>query len=74
MKLLPVTNSIVEQFFSHVNLTSTYLHNCLQPSTLEIIMFLKLNAESMIKMTVQMALTNVSATTDKILRGFVLAG
>ena len=74
MKLLPVTTSnIVEQFFSQVKLTQTYLQNCLQPSTLEIIVFLKLDAESMTKMTVQIALTNNSATTDKILPGFVVA-
>ena len=76
MKLLPVTSNIVERFFiQQVKLIVTYLRNSLlQPSTLEIIMFLKLNAESMTKMTVQMALTNGSATTDKILPGIVVAG
>jgi hypothetical protein len=71
MKLLPVTtgSNIVEQCFSQVKLTLTYLHNCLHPSTQESIMFLKLNAESMTKMTVQMALMNGSATSDKILPG-----
>ena len=44
-KLLPVTSNVVKQFFSQVKLTYTYFQNCLQPSTLEIIMFLKLNVE-----------------------------
>ena len=74
MKLLPVTSNIVERFFIQVKLILTYLRNSLQPTTLEIIMFLKMNAESMTKMTVQMALTNGSATTDKILPGTVAAG
>jgi hypothetical protein len=74
MKLLPVTSNIVERFFSQVKLTLTYLRNSLLPSTLEIVMFLKLNAEFMTKMTVHMALTNgVSASTvDAILPGTVV--
>ena len=66
MKKLPVTSNIVERFFSQVKLTLTYLRNSLLPSTLEMIMFLKLNAESMSKMTVPMALkgsTNIVTST-----------
>jgi hypothetical protein len=55
MTKLPITSNIVERFFSQVKLTLTYLCNSLLPCILEIIMLLKMNAESMTKMTVQVA-------------------
>jgi hypothetical protein len=67
MKKIPVTSNIVERFFSQVKLTLTYLRNSMLPSTLQIIMFLKLNASSMTKMTVQVALTStISPNTRTI--------
>ena len=46
MRKLPLTSNIVERFFfSQVKLTlSTHLRYSMLPSTLEMIMFLKLNA------------------------------
>ena len=63
MRKLPVTSNIVEQFFSQVKLTLTYLRNSMLPSKLEMIMLLKLNAASMTKMTVQAALTTTKTTS-----------
>ena len=53
---LPVSSNIVERFFSQVKLVLTPLRNSLQPSTLESIMFLKMNRHLWGKLTVQEAL------------------
>jgi hAT family C-terminal dimerisation region len=53
---IPVTSNVVERFFSQVKLNMTYTRNCLHPKTLEIIMFLKLNASYKTKMVVQQAI------------------
>ena len=55
-KTIPVTSNIVEQFFSHVRLNMTLLRNSLLPSTLEAIMFLKMNASLMTVTMVQKAI------------------
>lgn len=55
-KLVPITSNIVERFFSQVKLNMTPLRNSLLPSTLETIMFLKLNSPLMNVMTVQKAM------------------
>jgi hypothetical protein len=53
---VPVTSNVVERFFSQVKLNMTYTRNCLHPKTLEIIMFLKMNASYKTKMVVQQAI------------------
>ena len=68
MRKIPVTSNIVERFFSQVKLTLTYLRNSMLPSTLEMIMFLKLNAASMTKMTVQAALTATTSTNTSTIQ------
>ena len=55
-KLIPITSNVVERFFSKVKLSMTTLQNALLPSTLENIMFLKINASLMSMMTVQKAI------------------
>jgi len=53
---IPVSSNIVERFFSQVKLNLTYLRNRLLPSTLETLMFLKMNKSLFNKMTVQKAI------------------
>lgn len=60
IELLPITSNIVERFFSQVKLNLTYLRNSLLPSTLETIMFLKMNKSFMSKMTVQTAMNKIN--------------
>ena len=57
---LPVTSNIVERFFSEVKINLTYLRNRLLPSTLETIMFLKMNSPFWNKMTVHKAIRNIN--------------
>jgi hypothetical protein len=54
--LIPVTSNIVEWFFSQVKLNMMNLWNPLLPSTLEMIMFFKMNVTPMTMMTIQQAL------------------
>ena len=56
LKLIPITSNVVERFFSNAKLNMTTLWNSLLPSTLEDIMFLKINASLMTMMTVQKAI------------------
>lgn len=60
LKDIPVTSNIVERFFSQVKLNLTYLRNNLLPSTLEMIMFLKLNALMLSPLYAQKAMNNIS--------------
>ena len=53
---IPVSSNIVERFFSQVKLNLTYLRNRLLPSTLETLMFLKMNVSLFTKMTVHKAI------------------
>jgi hypothetical protein len=53
MTRIPITSNVVERFFSHVKLNMTYTRNCLHPETLEVLMFLKLNASYMTVNAVQ---------------------
>ena len=61
-RMIPVTSNIVEQFFSQVKLNMTAMRNSLLPSTLETIMFLKMNTKVMTPMTVQQALIAIRKT------------
>ena len=53
---IPVTSNVVERFFSQVKLNVTNMRNSLLPSTLEAIMFIKMNAALITAATVQKAL------------------
>ena len=57
LKKIPITSNIVERFFSQVKLNMTVLRNSMLPSTLETLMFLKINSNLLSKFTVQKALT-----------------
>jgi hypothetical protein len=53
---IPVTSNIVERFFSQAKLNLTTLRNTMLPSTLEGIMFLKINCHLWGKLSVQRAI------------------
>ena len=57
LKKIPITSNIVERFFSQVKLNMTVLRNSMLPSTLETLMFLKINSNLLSKFTVQKALS-----------------
>ena len=61
-KLILVTINIVEWFFSQVKLNMMTMWNSLLPSTLEMIMFFKMNVIPMTMMTIQQALIAVRNT------------
>jgi hypothetical protein len=59
LRSIPVTSNLVERFFSQVKLSMTSLRNRLKPSTLEALMYLKINSHLMDEFTVQRALSLV---------------
>jgi hypothetical protein len=63
LKKIPITSNVVERFFSLVKLNLTYLRNSMLPRTLENIMFLKLNAPLVMKMTVQKGMNLIKNKT-----------
>ena len=66
---IPITSNVVERFFSQVKLNMTNMQNYLLPSTMETIMFLKLNKPMVSPMTVQSALVYIHSK-PQVLRSF----
>jgi hypothetical protein len=64
VSLLPVSSNVVERFFSQVKLNLTNLRNNLLPSTLEILMFLKMNRHLWGPLQVQKAM-NMPVPADE---------
>ena len=64
VSLLPVSSNVVERFFSQVKLNLTNLRNNLLPSTVEILMFLKMNRHLWGPLQVQKAM-NMPVPADE---------